>query len=1103
MFYYFTMSKKFSLRCLVLLFWLFFLVFWAKTSAATTLVPWDVFILTANGNPDMIEFVSRVDMTTGTIIRFSDDWRTSTWSWRATEWYISFTSSKTIPRGTIIRLTWLETWTQTVAPSWAGTITKNNTFDLATVGEWILIYQWTTYNQISPTFLYGLGFWSGVVWINTWTPTSNTSYLPASLTIWTTATTIISWANVQYNCTNTALLDSSFVTAINDQNNWNKNPITGAFAPSPCVFDFIKPLLSINLWSGQLDFTSWTTLKFQVTASEPLNTWSFTCSDLVLWWDLWGSATCNSITEIIPFDHTAFEVSVTVFPDVIGYGDIELNISSWAVRDIAWNSNTWALIINNYIIVDVQAPVITLSWAATWTVAVWVTRVDPGATCVDNFDTTCSVVVSGSVNTTVPWVYTIVYSATDDAGNNASVIRTITVVDDAPVVTLQGSGTVHVAWGSSYSEDGAVRVDDVDGTGTLSRPTSGSVDTYGILGTYYLEYMYIDTAGNTGSVIRTVIVDNPPIPAPVADNFTINQDTNLDASTGAHLANDNNLYAVTSWYAVVTPTHGTYVITWMWFIYTPNSWFAGVDSMEYALCNILNECATALITINVIDNQVPIVTLNGSGTVIVWWWESYSENWAIWSDTADGTGVISRPTSGNIDTYGMPGTYYLEYTYVDIAGNTGSAIRTVIVSMPWIPDPQDDVYTINQDTILDLTTSPNVVVINDSGMQYTTSGGMHTAPMHGTIVLTGMWFIYTPNTGYAGTDTLRYELCNILNQCDNALVTITINDTTPPVVTLIGSWTISINQGSGFSDPGASWSDNIDGTGLILTATSGSVNTAIPGTYTLEYTYTDTVGNTWNVVTRSVVVLPVSTTGTWSTWGTTTWTTTIPSGWFAWGWGGSSSGQPVISIPEDNKPVDAWVFNDSIWTTCFTPMNKSTIDQWIAVTEYFKTAHQMLYSYELTKWRWTKDYRPYDTLTREEAARFMVEFAENVLCRKKSKTYENNFSDIWWADDTLVPCIKESYEYGIFKWDPEGTFRPSDIINRDELIAVMIRLVTNEFLPETSDDWAKGYRDALDMYTATHTAEVTLERGNIAENMYSLYKDNTYSLLDVGYVINK
>jgi len=72
---------------------------------------------------------------------------------------------------------------------------------------------------------------------------------------------------------------------------------------------------------------------------------------------------------------------------------------------------------------------------------------------------------------------------------------------------------------------------------------------------------------------------------------------------------------------------------------------------------------------------------------------------------------------------------------------------------------------------------------------------------------------------------------------------------------LSGSASITIAQGSVFTDDGATWIDNIDGSGVILTATSGSVNTAVVGTYTLSYTYTDTAGNTGNIVTRTVNVV--------------------------------------------------------------------------------------------------------------------------------------------------------------------------------------------------------------------------------------------------------
>lgn len=82
----------------------------------------------------------------------------------------------------------------------------------------------------------------------------------------------------------------------------------------------------------------------------------------------------------------------------------------------------------------------------------------------------------------------------------------------------------------------------------------------------------------------------------------------------------------------------------------------------------------------------------------------------------------------------------------------------------------------------------------------------------------------------------------------------------------------------------------------------------------------------------------------------------------------------------------------------------------------------------------------------------MVEFAKKVLCRVPTYSYTNQFTDLDKADPTLIPYIKNSYEYVIFHGDEGGaskgiptTFRPDEYISQDELIAVMIRLVTNKY----------------------------------------------------------
>lgn len=85
----------------------------------------------------------------------------------------------------------------------------------------------------------------------------------------------------------------------------------------------------------------------------------------------------------------------------------------------------------------------------------------------------------------------------------------------------------------------------------------------------------------------------------------------------------------------------------------------------------------------------------------------------------------------------------------------------------------------------------------------------------------------------------------------------TVVDTIPPVVTLNGSNLLNLFIGDTFTDPGASWTDDVDGSGTLANASSGSVDTSLSGTYILTYSYTDTSGNTGST-TRTVNVNPVA-----------------------------------------------------------------------------------------------------------------------------------------------------------------------------------------------------------------------------------------------------
>jgi len=76
-------------------------------------------------------------------------------------------------------------------------------------------------------------------------------------------------------------------------------------------------------------------------------------------------------------------------------------------------------------------------------------------------------------------------------------------------------------------------------------------------------------------------------------------------------------------------------------------------------------------------------------------------------------------------------------------------------------------------------------------------------------------------------------------------------DTRSPTITLAGSASMTINNGSVFVDPSATSTDATGG--QISVVTTGNVDTATNGTYTLTYTATDTNGNIAST-TRTILV---------------------------------------------------------------------------------------------------------------------------------------------------------------------------------------------------------------------------------------------------------
>lgn len=193
---------------------------------------------------------------------------------------------------------------------------------------------------------------------------------------------------------------------------------------------------------------------------------------------------------------------------------------------------------------DIAPPVITLIGDSTVYVAKGESYEDPGVTATDDCDgdVTENVVITavgadriGSgpngetliiYNTT--GTYEVTYDVSDAAGNAADqVTRTVVVRDpDAPdttdpVITLTGGDLIEITEGEPFTDPGATASDDFDGDITGDIVVSGSVDA-DVPGTYELTYSVSDSAGNTATAVRTVVV----VPTPTAVTLTVSADGN-------------------------------------------------------------------------------------------------------------------------------------------------------------------------------------------------------------------------------------------------------------------------------------------------------------------------------------------------------------------------------------------------------------------------------------------------------------------------------------------------------------------------------------------------------------------------------------------------
>ncbi|RLA66611.1 MAG: hypothetical protein DRQ78_04050 [Epsilonproteobacteria bacterium] len=323
---------------------------------------------------------------------------------------------------------------------------------------------------------------------------------------------------------------------------------------------------------------------------------------------------------------------------------------------------------------DHTAPIITLLGNALIEINHNADFIDPGISAVDDFYASedINISISGLPDTKSVGTYTIVYTATDGAGNSASVSRTVNVLDiSAPVITVAGENPLTLTQGESYIEEGATAFDDTDGSVAVF--ISGSVDT-NIIGSYTITYRAYDVAENEGIATRTVqVIQGPDTTPPVitvlgSNPFTLTAGDGYSDEGATALDDRDGIVSVITSGSVNSDVANTYIIT-------------------YTAKDDANNTATATRTVTVdplvsSDTTPPVITVLGENPFTLTVGDSYSDEGATALDDIDG--VVSVTTSGSVNS-NVANTYIITYTAKDDANNTATATRTVTVEDVVIP----------------------------------------------------------------------------------------------------------------------------------------------------------------------------------------------------------------------------------------------------------------------------------------------------------------------------------------------------------------------------------------------------------------------------------
>ncbi|MEE9332121.1 MAG: immunoglobulin-like domain-containing protein [Methylophilaceae bacterium] len=201
-------------------------------------------------------------------------------------------------------------------------------------------------------------------------------------------------------------------------------------------------------------------------------------------------------------------------------------------------------------------------------------------------------------------------------------------------------------------------------------------------------------------------------------------------------------------------------------------------------------------------------------------------------------------------------TETLTLTVTDNEGDFASDMMTVVVSAG--APPPNKAPTANAGGNKTVQVNKTITI---TGTGADSDGTISYLWKKGTTTLsTNASFNYTPTK--IGTDSLTLIVTDDDNEstADTMNVVVTsapVADKTPPVISLIGGNSLNVEQGSIYTDAGATAVDNIDGnisSNIIKAGDAINTNASVGTNFTITYNISDAAGNAATQITRMVAI---------------------------------------------------------------------------------------------------------------------------------------------------------------------------------------------------------------------------------------------------------